>query len=87
MSTHTIRLSPSSPGHYDAECGGKVIVTASDKPIIAAALALRTSGDAADHDMIHVVGADFVFSATPIWKLTAPRQPPRRSDIERMARF
>ena len=26
MRTHTIRLSPASPGQYDAECGGKVIV-------------------------------------------------------------
>lgn len=83
MRTHTIRLSPASPGQYDAECGGKVIVADSAKPIVAAAVALKALGDA-DRDMIHVAGADFVFSATPIWKLTAPRSKPRQSEIRQM---
>jgi hypothetical protein len=86
MRTHTIRLSPASPGQYDAECGGKIIVTDSAKPIIDSAVALKALGADA-HDMIHVAGSDFQLSPTAIWKLAAPRKPPRKSDMLALARF
>jgi hypothetical protein len=85
---HTIRLHAAArPGRYPVTRAGATIVTDSDRPILDAALALKANDDAADHDMIHVAGADFQFSPTAIWKLTAPRKPPRQSDMIAQSRY
>ena len=84
MTLHTIRLrATAQPGRCSVEHAGAIIVTDSASPIQDAAAKLKANG-AGDSDMVHVVGADFVFSATPIWKLTAPRSKPRQSEIRQM---
>jgi hypothetical protein len=84
MRTHTIRLSPASPGKYSAALAGLVIVADSASAIADAAKLIIAAG-ADERDMLHVdCGGDVSIADMPLHRLVAPLPPPpRHSDIKR----
>jgi hypothetical protein len=83
MRTHTIRLSPASPGKYTAVLAGRVIVTDSASAIVDAAKLIIASG-ADERDTLHVdCGADVTVAPMPLHRLVATRRPVLRSEIDR----
>jgi hypothetical protein len=79
---HQLRLHSAGDGKYSVTLDGRTLVNNSASPILDAALALKSSGLADDHDLVSVTGADFAFIPTPIHRLLAPRYRTLRSTAD-----